>query len=130
MSLAEGLIREGIPVSLITNGKDKVTGETVMLSSGASNDHTTSFLRALARIDLGKEAADIEEIMDSFVKREENDRTTYCYISTSRREKAELAAKKMCDKKGSLLWICPLTRDMDSAAPGDRRIDFKAFIHE
>ncbi|WP_026516636.1 DUF58 domain-containing protein [Butyrivibrio sp. MC2021] len=130
MSLAEGLIREGVPVSLLTNGKDKVTGETVMLSSGASGDHITSFLRALARIDLSKETEDMSGLMEHFLKREENERTTYCFISTSRRDSAELAAGSICDKKGGLLWICPLTRDMESEAPGDKRIDFRVFIHE
>lgn len=130
LSLADGLIRAGVPVSLLTNGKDKITGETVTLSGGASGDHIASFSRALARIDLGREADDPEELVDSFTRREEDQRTTYCYISTSRREKAEAAARKLCDKKGSLMWICPLTRDMESTPPGDKRIDFKVFIHE
>ena len=114
----------------MTNGRDKFTGETVKLSSGASNDHRTSFLRALARIDLSQEADNLEEIVSRRIKDEENDRSTYCLISTSRRDMAGRTAGRICDKKGGLLWICPLTRDMDSEAPLDNRIDFKVFIHE
>ena len=130
MSLADELIKKGIPVSLLTNGKDKVTGETVTLSAGASKDHVTSFLRALARIDLTKDKDDLREIIKRNVEKEDNDRTTYCFISTSRREGAVSAAQTLCDKKGHLLWICPITRDMDNTPIGDKRIDLRIFIHE
>lgn len=130
MCLAEELIRKGIPVSLITNGKDKVTGETVRLSGGASGDHVTSFLRALARIDLTRDKEDIGELIKGLLEKEDNDRTTYCFISTSRREGAVATAEAICDRKGKLLWICPVTRDMDTAPIGDKRIDLRMFIHE
>lgn len=130
MSLAEELMGKGIPVALLTNGKDKVTKETICLPAGASGDHVTSFLKALARIDLDQDTDEMDVLMQRALKSGEDERTTYCFISASRREKALEAAGLICDRMGKLMWICPLTRDMDSAGPGDRRIDFKVFIHE
>jgi uncharacterized protein (DUF58 family) len=130
VSMASGLIDAGIPVALLSNGKDKVTGETVRLFAGASKDHLESFLRALARIDLSKKSDDIEELVAGSLKSRDSEKQTFVFISTSKREKAIGAAERICNEKGRLMWICPLTKDMDAEAPLDRRVDFRVFIHD
>ncbi len=130
LSLADRFIKKGVPVSLLSNGRDKVTGDVVRLSQGASADHLSSFSRALARIDLTGECADICELTSEALEKNDSEQSTYCMISTSKRDKAVLTAERICDKKGKLMWICPLTRDMDSEPPKDGRIDFNIFIHE
>ena len=130
-TFAKAFINENVPVSLLTNGKDKVTGETISLEAGASQDHIRNFARALARIELTSGGAvSMSDLVFNELSRNRSQQLTYLYISTSRRDDAINAAKELTDKKGKLMWICPLTRSMDEAAPMDNRITFVRMIHE
>ncbi len=131
LTIARMLIAENVPVALLTNGKDKVTSETIHLEAGASADHIRNFSRALARIDLvGKEAADISELVQKKLSDSSSNTVTYVMISTSRRDTALKASQLLADKDGKLLWFCPLTRSMDREEPKDKRIEFVPIIHE
>ena len=130
LTLAKKLIQENVPVSLLTNGKDKLTGECIRLEAGASNDHIRNFCRALARIDLvAKKAADIHEITCNELLAGKCDYITHVFISTSRRESALKTAEALADKEGKLMWLCPLTRSMDMNGPADKRVEFVPVIH-
>ncbi|MCR5557687.1 MAG: DUF58 domain-containing protein [Butyrivibrio sp.] len=130
-TFAKAFINENVPVSLLTNGKDKVTGETISLEAGASQDHIRNFARALARIELTSGGAvSMSDLVFSELSRNRSQQLTYLYISTSRRDDAINAAKELTDKKGKLMWICPLTRSMDEAGTMDNRITFVRMIHE
>ncbi len=130
-TLAHRFNQDGIPVSLLTNARDKVTNDCVRLEAGASAGHIRNILRALSRIDLvGKESMDMEQLVMEEMKMARSSQLTYCYISTSRRDGAVSAAQKIADKKGSLKWFCPLTRSMDQKGPSDNRIDFVRIIRE
>ncbi len=131
LTFAKAFINENVPVSLLTNGKDKVTGETISLEAGASADHIVNISRALARIDLTKgDAASMSDLVFDELSKNRSQQLTYLYIATSRRDDSLSAAKELTDKKGKLMWICPLTRSMDDAAPTDSRIEFVRMIHE
>lgn len=129
-TLALRFIEANIPVSLLTNGLDKASGEIIRLEAGASMDHNRNFCRALARIDLNKEAADIEALVKEELSSGRSRQLVYCVISTSRRDGIVKAAKELCDEKGKLLWLCPLTKSMDQRAPEDDRISFTRIIHD
>lgn len=125
------LIDQGIPVSLFSNGKDKVNKVPVKVGSGLSKNHITSIQRALARIDLSSQKADsFTADITALLEKEPTPSTTYVYISTSRRDSAVESAKAIADKCGKLLWLCPLTPSMDKEAPSDRRIDFIPLIFQ
>lgn len=131
LALAKMLIAENVPVSLLTNGKDKVTGECIRLQAGASNDHIRNFSRALARIDIiSKKADDIQEMVMEQLEQSSSNLITYVLISTSKRETAMRTADAIADKEGKLMWLCPLTRSMDKTGPSDKRIEFMPIIHE
>ncbi len=131
LTLAVKFISENVPVALLTNGKDKVSGEVIKLNAGASKDHIRNFSRALARIDLvHKDTASIEKVVDERLNSGIKDNATFCFISCSRRDEAVAAAKKLADLEGKLMWLCPLTRSMDQEPPGDRRINFVKMIYE
>ncbi len=131
LSLAVRLIENHIPVSLLTNGRDKVSGDTISLLAGASSSHITSFKRALARIDLDKtEANSMEQIIEKELSNADTEQVTYCYIATTKGDDSLKAAEKLADKQGTLMWICPLTNEMDQKFQGNSRIDFKVVIHE
>ncbi|WP_029232507.1 DUF58 domain-containing protein [Butyrivibrio sp. VCB2006] len=129
-SLSAKFIESNTPVSLLTNGKDKVTGEVIRLESGASMDHALNFCRALARIDLTKGVADIETLIKEELKGAGSRQLVYCVISTSRRDGIVHAASDICDEKGKLMWLCPLTKSMDQRAPLEGRIEFVRIIHD
>ncbi len=130
-TLAYKFIMDKIPVSLITNGVDKVTGEVISLEAGQSMDHVRNILRALARIDLvGKESSDISGTVSEELNGSNSSQISYCFISSSRRDSAVLAAEKLSDKNGTLKWFCPLTKGMDQRSPLDSRIDFVRIIRE
>ena len=129
-TMSADFIERNVPVSLLTNGKDKVTGDGVGTMAGASGEHAQNFLRALARIDLSKGTLDIEELVDAELRQNRSQQIVYCMISTSRRESAVNAARKLADKKGKLMWLCPLTKSMDQEGPKDSRIEFVSVLHE
>ncbi len=130
VTIADKLMDQGVPVSLLTNGRDKVTGEVIRLNSGVSAGHVRNFLRALARIDtIGHETAVISELVEAEIK-EAGDDTTFCYISCSRRDDSLVAAGKLADVEEKLLWLCPLVKSMDQNGPEDKRISFVPVIHE
>lgn len=131
MSLAGRFISENVPVSLLTNGRDKVTGENISLMAGASSLHMVSVKRALARIDLEKTTPNsMAEIVEREVANVDIENTTFCYISTTRGDDSLMAAGLLAQKAGKLLWLCPLTKDMKKECPADSKIDFKVVIHE
>lgn len=130
LTIAKKLIGENVPVSLLTNGKDKVTDECINLQAGASNDHIRNFCRALARIDLvAKKAADIEGLVLNELSLGRSDLITYVFISTSKRENVLRTAEALTDKAGKLLWLCPLTKSMDQGNPMDKRVEFIPVIY-
>ncbi|MBO5620870.1 MAG: hypothetical protein J5959_04505, partial [Butyrivibrio sp.] len=125
------LIKEGILVSLLTNGRDKVSGDVIRLKAGSSKEHIRNISRALSRIDLaGKECAGIYDVLQNETSNEGNHNFTYVYISTSRRDGAVKAAQEMADSEGKLLWLCPLTKSMEVNENFDRKIDFVKLIRE
>lgn len=129
-TIAMRLTSMNIPVSLLTNGKDKVTGQEISLEAGASADHMQSFLRALSRIDLLKEISDMETLVENELSDGVLSQTIYLFISTSRRDSAVNSARKIADTKGKLLWMCPLTKSMDQTQPDDQRIEFVRILHQ
>lgn len=54
-SVARSFIADGIPVSLLSNGTDCVTGQVTRISSGCSPQHTDNICTALARLDANHE---------------------------------------------------------------------------
>ncbi len=130
-TLAVKFIEANVPVALLTNGKDKVSGEVISLNAGASKDHIKNFGRALSRIDLvHKDTASIEKVVDEGLKGDMKNNATFCYISCSRRDESVAAAGKLADLEGKLLWLCPLTKSMDQDPPKDNRISFIKMIYE
>lgn len=131
LTLVVKLIENNIPVSLLTNGRDKVTGDVIKLMAGASAGHLESVKRALARIDLEKTVPhSMAEIVERAITWAEADNTIFCYISTTRGDDSVRTAELLTDRAGKLLWLCPLTRDMNAEPMANGKIDFKVIIHE
>ena len=129
LTLSSMLIEKNIPVALLTNGKDKVTGEVIKLEAGASKGHLSSVRKALARIDLtSKKPASIRKIIEEELSSLSGVTVTYIYISTSRRDDSVYAADRLAKKDGKLMWLCPLTKDMNQASPANAKIQFWPMI--
>ncbi len=131
LTMAAKLISQNVPVSLLTNGKDKITGEAIRLEAGASADHLRNFSRALARIDLiGHKTDLLSGRVQEELHRKKSSQLTCCYISTSKGDDAMKTAEILADEQGRVMWLCPLTRSMDTEHVDDDRIDYRVILHE
>lgn len=86
-SIAEKLINSGIPVGLITNGKDIYTGDQILRKSGSGANHMLSLDTALARLDTHAENLDFLDILKNSLTNHSgnsNEHTYYIIISNNR----------------------------------------------
>lgn len=111
-SLLQMLIESGVSTSIISNGKDVITNDTIMFSSGSGLDHISSINLGLARLDLDKPMDDFAELMNANLSKISNN-TLYILISSSKNSRIQKQFNEMCaDSKGSI-WIVPYNHSMD-----------------
>lgn len=82
-SLCEKFVTSGIPVGLITNGRDKFTKEQILCQSGGGLSHMVAIDTCLARLNINDEYYDFLTIMKNTMKNE-GDSTYYIIISNNR----------------------------------------------
>lgn len=134
MSLAGYFIRQQIPVSLRSNGKDIISSKDLFISAGSSADHLHQMAQGLARIDLMKKTGAMDELICKEILPQidrEGDRkdTTCILISSCQREALIAAAGRLAEKKGDLIWIAPLSNSMEQMVP-EGKIHFYRVRHE
>lgn len=86
-SIAEKLINSGIPVGLVTNGKDIYTGEQILRKSGSGVNHMLSLDTALARLNIHTDNLDFTDILKNTLTSHSgisNEHTYYLIISNNR----------------------------------------------
>lgn len=86
-SIAEKLINSGIPVGLVTNGKDIYTGEQILRKSGSGVNHMLSLDTALARLNIHTDNLDFTDILKNTLTSHSgisNEHTYYIIISNNR----------------------------------------------
>lgn len=113
ISIAAGLVnrfsKENIQVSLITNGIDSITKETVTFDYAVGKNHMVNINRGLARIDLNN---DMKGLADRI---EDNDSDTiYVMVSSSKDREIQAAYQKKCEKGQGKIWILPYHSGMET----------------
>lgn len=100
------------------------SGDCLAIGEGASADHLRAINELLSRVDLTRKRVPFAEIVrDELRDERRSDNSTYVLISSSRRKETAAAAEEIGKRKGKLLWICILTKDMkDEPVPG--HVDF------
>lgn len=112
------------PESVKSERIPDASGDCLAIGEGASADHLRAVNELLARIDLTRRRVPFSEIVrDELRDEKRRDNSTYVLISSSRRKETAAAAEEIGKRKGKLLWICILTKDMkDEPVPG--HVDF------
>lgn len=128
-TIAERLVQHQIPVSLVTNGRDIVTGASPLLGAGSSMDHLQMILEALARLEIHRTPAAFEEILEDRLQRAAGAEEACCIISSSRRDGVTSLAEQLGEAQGGILWVCPLPVDAEMNTVGPY-IEFVRLHHE
>lgn len=110
-TLAGECVKIQIPVSLLSNGRDAVTGKEAGTGSGSSERHLGMIGEVLARISLSMKPRPFHELLrqerlDMNERTAEN--TTLCLISSGQSDALLAEAEALSSQCGGLLWICPL----------------------
>lgn len=128
-AIAERLVQHQIPVSLVTNGRDCVTGQSPVLEAGSSYGHLQSILETLTRLNIHAGVSPFEEILEARRLRAGNAQESCCIISTSRRDAITELAENLGAAQGGILWVCPLLAQEEDKAVGPH-IEFVRMNHE
>lgn len=109
------LIQEGIPVSVVTNGLDCLTGRQGYLQAGAGQNHIKSVMELLARIRTGQEGQPtMEKTLETLTKASYGssafgrDSIIYILVSPQQRDSMAQAFAALGEKSPGCQWIVPL----------------------
>lgn len=115
-SYAELLITKGIPVRLISNGIDALSGKEFILPAGAGSHHIQMLKENLARI---SENSNRFPLIDAALEKEllsSDSPDLYLLISHSQKEDTLRLYDLLCLKSDGSQWIAPLLSDMEFLA--------------
>lgn len=107
-TLITDFISNGFSIQLVSNAIDGITGESLMIPYGAGEEHETSLLEGLSRIDLSKEITSFNRYFEGeqtvFT---DNNNLSYIVISNYRRDDLLSLYLKKRQENYSLHFICP-----------------------
>ncbi len=116
-TLADRFIDAGIPVGIITNGKDIKVDETLHLEAGTGEQQFRNINRGLSRIDLAKRA----DSMDLVVECERNQlshlQKTYIMISKNQRKECYDSFLNLIHQGTGGFWISTRYADTEWKLP-------------
>lgn len=110
-SYSQTLIKEGIPVSIHTNGPDCITGKCGYLEYGAGTEHGRSIMELLARIQVGDAS---HPAMEQILKERADallagsGSMIYILLSPVRRPSMSRAFASLCRQSPGSQWILPV----------------------
>lgn len=112
-SLAERLLSEGYPVTLITNGRDLETKARLTTIEARGATQAEEIFRSLSRVDLRLEEEDFSEIVLEQMKVPDYEQSGYLLISPSMKPKLQENFRQLA-RDASALYVTPLYNNMDS----------------
>lgn len=128
-TIAERLLQHQIPVSMLTNGQDCVTGLSPSLGAGSSTDHLQILLEELARLEIHRTTVAFEDILEDRIQKAAGAEEACCIISSARRDRIAMMADRLGAAQGGILWVCPLTEQAEQNVVGSH-IEFVRVNHE
>ncbi len=114
-SFAEGLLRRGIPVRILSNGTDLLNGQIFHLEHSASLQHIRTVKEGLARLDIHHPTPGIVSVLEQEQKNRHTD-TVYILVSHIQSPALIEAYEQLCSGREGCQWIAPLHYDMDCPA--------------
>ena len=108
-TLTEWFAGRGIPVRILSNGRDAVTGDSICSDFGSGSSHAAACRRLLARIDLSKGQEDFVHTLERFRKEGGG---LWVLVSTSQKEALQKEAASCRAGDAFAQWIVPLHPEM------------------
>lgn len=106
VTYAERFLKEGIKVSVASNGIDKESGKGIEIGGGASIQHLRSLDEDMARIDLEQRKEKLENA-DSFLDRNIQGDGLHLLITTSYAPAVQEVLRKKVGEHHSVYWLLP-----------------------
>lgn len=112
-SLAEWFLSQGIPVGLLSNGRDIETKEELRMVSGSGRNHIDMIREQLARLDLSQTCREYGDVLAEQQLSTNGENILYILVSTSQRVKVQREFNQICKNRKGSMWILPLYSDME-----------------
>lgn len=107
-SLIEKFTKEGISLSVSTNGRDFLDSSMIKVMTGCGRDHAKQILRQLARVDFSQKRGTWQDILGNGLEKEEQD--FVFIISSNICESMQRKMKETMHGK-EFYWICPTRKE-------------------
>lgn len=105
----EDFVVKGIPVTVISNGVDRITGQEVYLEDGAGLGHIDTCMRRLARLDTKAKVRSMDRVILEYAeKKNKNTDTVSLLISAEETGDLAQAYLSYVGKTGSAHWLVPI----------------------
>ena len=117
VTLAAGFTEIGIPISLVTNGKDIKLDKNLRLEAGTGKQQLLNVNRGLARIDLGKEPESMEVLLREERVNMSRLHKTYIMISKNQRVGVYERFQDLICQGAAGFWISTRYDDMEWKLP-------------
>lgn len=111
-SLSYRLTLQGIGVSIISNGADKITGDQLCIESGSDEGHRNTIITGLSRIDLKKDMKEFAVLMEEQCKKVDK-ASMVVMISTCKKDKLQQEYNRFISEVAEGIWIFPVHPEMD-----------------
>lgn len=111
-SLGAQMIERQIPVSLLSNGVDQVTGETIYLEPGSGMRQKNRLFESLARLKTEEEPEPFPELLKRYLPEITREHPLCVLITRNQRPRLVKAVQEITRTGASLLWIATVTRDI------------------
>lgn len=112
-TIAGSCIDHKIPVSIISNGCDALTGRELIIHAGSSTDHIRSVGMSLARLDLDQKGRAFADVLKAEKRMAGRESVSTLMICSDRSDAVIREAVELCRKKDGLYWLCPLEKDTE-----------------
>lgn len=116
-SFASGFVENGIPVSILTNGRDIVSKEVFRLEKGFGKQQIRLINEGLSRLDLTQAPIPMENILEKERETLDNTQKTYILISKNQRMTCYKGFQELLCQGTTGIWISTLYNDMERTLP-------------
>ena len=117
VTLGARFLEAGVPVGLITNGKDKKYDQTFCLEAGTGKQQLFNMNRGLARIDLSKNPESMEQLLVQERENLSHLQKTYIIISKNQRMGCYEAFLDLLQQGTAGFWISTRYNEMEWKLP-------------
>lgn len=116
-SYASRCVENGIPVGVLTNGRDVLTKEIFQLAVGSGKQQVRLVNEGLSRLDLTQAPEPMEHILEKERQNLESTQKTYIMISKNQRVSCYELFLELLHQGTNGIWISTLYNDMELTLP-------------